>query len=405
MERKRKIEIAVIFILFLGIACYMEFFQSQLEDGTRLRRGTEEEGAQEIELIVNAGDVLSDYSYEISVEKMKPTSEEAAEYFAKAKEEIDANFCREGEELSHVTQEVCVKESYVNGIVSAEWTFDNYHVIDPDGTLIEEGLTEEGVMVGVQVELSCDIYSELYIFSFMAYPRELSSQEKLLQKIGEAIAAQQEKRGEEYITLPDEIEGTKLLWTEARSYLVLKVLLLEGIILILLPMIGAQKKKQEEKERNTRLLLDYPDMVSKLAVLVGSGMSVKQAWNRISARYYDERQKKQAKSSPLYEEMLKTRREIEDGESERAAYERFGDRTGLYSYHRFVRLLVQNLQKGTRNLSELLRQETETAFEERRLLARKLGEEAGTKMLFPLMLMRGIVMAIVIMPAMIGFME
>jgi 1,4-dihydroxy-2-naphthoate octaprenyltransferase len=47
--------------------------------------------------------------------------------------------------------------------------------------------------------------------------------------------------------------------------------------------------------------------------------------------------------------------------------------------------------------------ETETAFEERRTLARKLGEEAGTKMLFPLMLMMGIVMAIVLMPAIFEF--
>ena len=42
-------------------------------------------------------------------------------------------------------------------------------------------------------------------------------------------------------------------------------------------------------------------------------------------------------------------------------------------------------------------------FEERKKQARKLGEEAGTKLLFPMILQLGIVMIIVIAPALLGF--
>ena len=404
MKKKTKLEIAVVFLLFLVLACYMDFSQRSLEDGTLIRRGQEGEADLELELLVDAEDVLSEYPYQLVVEAQKPTYEEIQSYFAAAKEEIDADFCREGENLSHVTEAVCIKDSYANGRVSAEWLFDNYRAIDPDGVLLEEGLTEDGVLIGAEAELSCDDYKETYRFSFMAYPRELSAQEALIGRIEAFLKVEQEKRGTEYIALPDEMDGISLKWTEAGSHIVLQVLFLEVVILLILPMIGVQKKKKETEERNTKLMLEYPDMVSKLAVLVGSGMPVKQAWNRISARYLDKRQKNICEESLLYEEMLKVSREIEDGESERLAYEKFGERTGLYSYHRFVRLLVQNLQKGTRGLCALLEQETETAFEERRMLARKLGEEAGTKMLFPLILMMGIVMAIVLMPAIIGFM-
>ena len=48
----------------------------------------------------------------------------------------------------------------------------------------------------------------------------------------------------------------------------------------------------------------------------------------------------------------------------------------------------------------LLEQEAEDAFEERKSMARKLGEEAGTKMLFPMILMLGAVMLILAFPAM-----
>ena len=50
-----------------------------------------------------------------------------------------------------------------------------------------------------------------------------------------------------------------------------------------------------------------------------------------------------------------------------------------------------------------MEQESENALEERKALACKLGEEAGTKMLLPLMMMLGIVIAIIMIPAMLSF--
>ena len=42
-------------------------------------------------------------------------------------------------------------------------------------------------------------------------------------------------------------------------------------------------------------------------------------------------------------------------------------------------------------------------MEERRNLAKKLGEQAGTKLLFPMMLMLLVVMVILMVPAMMSF--
>ena len=96
---------------------------------------------------------------------------------------------------------------------------------------------------------------------------------------------------------------------------------------------------------------------------------------------------------PLYEEMLITCHEIESGVGEARAYERFGERCGLHRYRKFCSLLVQNLRKGTRGLVQLLEQEVSDAF------AEKSGEEAGTKMLFPMMMMFGIIIVIIMVPA------
>ena len=47
----------------------------------------------------------------------------------------------------------------------------------------------------------------------------------------------------------------------------------------------------------------------------------------------------------------------------------------------------------------MLGREAEEAFEDRKNLAKKLGEEAGTKLMIPMFLMLIIVFAIVIIPA------
>ena len=72
----------------------------------------------------------------------------------------------------------------------------------------------------------------------------------------------------------------------------------------------------------------------------------------------------------------------------------------LKPYTKLVSLIEQNRMNGARNLRAMLELEMEDAFEQRKTTARRLGEEAGTKLLLPLFIMLGIVMIIVIVPAM-----
>lgn len=55
-------------------------------------------------------------------------------------------------------------------------------------------------------------------------------------------------------------------------------------------------------------------------------------------------------------------------------------------------------------MRELLRAEMTEAFELRKHGARRMGEEAGTRLLLPLFLMLGVVMVMVAVPAMLEFM-
>ena len=100
-----------------------------------------------------------------------------------------------------------------------------------------------------------------------------------------------------------------------------------------------------------------------------------------------------------YEEMRQTCHQLQSGMTESEAYREFGRRCRLQPYLKLSGLLEQNRKTGTKNMKTLLQAEMADALEQRKNLARRLGEEAGTKLLLPMFLMLAIVLVIVIVPA------
>ena len=89
--------------------------------------------------------------------------------------------------------------------------------------------------------------------------------------------------------------------------------------------------------------------------------------------------------------------------AETEAYRRFGERCGQMKDKTFSTLLIQNLQKGTRYMADMLEQEAIEAWDERKRKARVLGEAAATKLLLPMVMMLAVVMAIIMIPAFLSF--
>lgn len=393
----------ILFLVVFVVAAVADILDNSQENFTEIERQEPGQGDEEIELMLDAGEILENYSYSLNVEAQKVTKEQAGEYFAGAKAEIEETFCSENESFESITQPVQIKESYQDGMVTAEWSFDNYEVIDLEGNLLEDALTGEGTLVNAQVELTCGAYEEIYSFGFVVYPAKKTPQEEILSQILENLENQMAEEGNDTIELPEEINGVSLSWRREKPHYALKVLLFGGVAVVLLNLSKREKQQKEEEQRKRQMELEYPEIVSKMVILLGSGMSVSQMWNRISAQYLTKRQKKQIKENPAYKEILRTWREIEDGESERTAIEKFGRRTGIRCYHRLSQLLIQNMEKGVQGIYEQLEQEAEDSFRERKQAARKIGEEAGTKLLIPMIIMLGVVMAVVIVPAFLNF--
>ena len=389
---------AVIMILVSVLAISAQISEGMESGGIELElvRPSYGEGDYEEEMTVDAEGILDGYSYQVVVPERILSKQEEQKLLEAAQQEIDDEFVKNGGE---VREKVEIRKSYQEGAVSADWEFEPYDVVDDEGRVVEENIPENGILVKAEVTLRCEsseCISERY---FRVMPKDLDEEQKMIREIENYIKKQAADPGGS-IRLPEQLNGKKLIWNTKKEHLSEKILLLGGVIVIILPFVEQSRKKEREKKRKALLELQYADMVSNLALLLGAGMTVSKAWNRLTENYMNERQKKAICKKEVYEEMQRTAYEIKNGVGEERAYERFGERCGGYRYRKFGNLLAQNLRKGSRGLTRLLEQEAEEAFEERKSMARKLGEEAGTKMLFPMILMLGAVMLILAFPAM-----
>lgn len=147
------------------------------------------------------------------------------------------------------------------------------------------------------------------------------------------------------------------------------------------------------------MMIDYAGIVGKFSLLLGAGMNISLAWEKIAFAYQKKREQGQIEKRYAYEEMLNTLYEIRDGVGELQAYENFGIRCQLSIYRRLSVLIVQNVRKGAQGMQRLLEQEEWEAYEQRKAYARQMGEEAGTKLLLPMGIMLAIVLAILVIPA------
>ena len=152
-----------------------------------------------------------------------------------------------------------------------------------------------------------------------------------------------------------------------------------------------EKKKREERR-------SYPEILQKLTLYLEAGLTVRSAFCRVAEDYEKER-KRGGRCREAYEEMLIATREIHMGVPEGAAYENFGKRTGVREYVRLSTFLTQNLKKGSSTLLQQLKEESVQAEELRIQNARKLSEEATTKLLLPMVMLLVVVMVMIMVPA------
>lgn len=393
---------AVGLLLALGVVLTTaDYLQSHRAADKVISRNSRGEGSRKEELRVKLKGEEEKAEVVIDVAEQQYSREEIRELFARVSGGMEQLILGRNKSLDRIEYDMELLTKVPDEPVEISWELSRYDVVNVRGELQRENLDEAGTLVELRAVLT---YSEneeeqaLYECTVCVYPRRLSEEEERQSRLTEEIQKEEEddRTGRTW-ELPDKLLGKKASYyrkMNSRGAVLIAMAVLSGILLYALEI---QNQGKEKEQRKQQMLLDYPEIVNKMTLFIGAGMTVKRAWYKIVEDY--ERQKELLGERYAYEEMKKTFHEMGSGVAESESYEKFGKRCDIQVYIRFGALLSQNLRKGTKGLTQMLKQESLQAFEERKARARRFGEEAGTKLLLPMFLMLAIVLVIVIVPA------
>lgn len=395
-----KAVIIFLFSFFLFICVYIRDNSRKLmtdENGHEIIKRNAEAGKEEnIELKLKAGEV--EESVVVTVSAQSFNSEELKKKFEETSEILEQIILGENEDLDNVRTDLNLVTEIPDTGISVTWELDNYEVMDVRGGLRTENLIEEGTLVKLTALLRYEEEKAAYEFYARVFPPGMNSSEKIIQNIEEQIRKNDEQtRTEEYLTLPDTVNGMDIQWEYTENIRSFAILILGAGGACMLCVSDKQRRKENEKRSKNQMKTDYPQIINKFNLYIGAGMTVRKAWFCIARDY--EREKNRTGKKQAYEEMIYTMHQIQGGTAEGEAYEKYGARCGIPVYRKFGTMISQNLRKGSKGLSDLLKKEAQEAFEERKNQAKKQGEEAGTKLMIPMFMMLAIVFVIVIVPA------
>jgi tight adherence protein C len=141
-------------------------------------------------------------------------------------------------------------------------------------------------------------------------------------------------------------------------------------------------------KRSEELLMDFSNVVSKLALLTNAGMIMREAWSEVAYTNSDK---------TLYKEMQTACVDMNNGISEAEAVRLFGVRCVIPEIKKFASTIIQGIEKGNSELAMMLQVQSGEVWMMKQQMVRRKGAQANTKLMIPMFIMFiGILIMIVV---------
>lgn len=281
--------------------------------------------------------------------------------------------------------------------MKVEYELSDYEIIDVNGVVNNENL-ENSYEDTLTVRICYEEMSQEYEIRLKVLPRPKSEQEIWNEKVKNSIVGNSDK-----VILPDSIDGKVVRFSGKKTGGYKSLIILPIIAGVVWYYFKFYKPKKAGEEVEMELREDYSEIVSKLSLLMGAGMSGSKAFVKLAEDYNQKIDIAKPRKRAAYEEINRMVKLIENGVAEEDAYESFGRACRNHSYIKLANLMTQNVKKGGAEFNSILKAEVSNAFTERKALARQRGEKAGTKLLLPMIMMLSIVLIIILVPAFMSF--
>ncbi len=390
--------VGLVSALGLHLSSRME---AKLSDGAQLIRN--EWGAGDYQVILQAKAGEWNQRVAFLVQERQYTGEEMKELKRQLYGLLPELIRGDNQDLQHVTSDLDLVTSVEGYPFRLSWDSEKPERIGRDGRVMEEGVSSGGEWVSLRAEITGDgVEKDSVELRVFVTSKKLSPKDEFFKSLENMlISIENSQMDQKIINLPQSLNGIEIDWEEQErdNSIFVLLLFLAGSVLAMGGM--DQDLRRNSRKRSRLLTLEYADFVSRLRLYLSAGLNVRNAFVRMTRDYAGGKRSKGKEY--LYEEMKAACHQLENGVAEEQVYQQWGQRCGEMRYRRLSFLLSSYLRQGNDHLLQMLAQEADNALEDRKNLARKAGEEAGTKLLLPMVMMMGVIMLLVLLPAYINF--
>lgn len=386
-------------------------------------------------LHVDAENLARDMEFSVSVSSRKYEKEEADAKFLEKLEELQGSILGENESFEKINSKLNFIQDLGDGI-KASYAFEpkvkrdsdvistksdiedfNYYVryrnlIDGNGNVKNEDFKQDEFCTGyIEIQLGTEIKgkegtyrSEKFLLPVKVISRPLTPLESFKVAFSkEIIEKDKETISDDTIKLPKVVNDFKISYKEKRNLTFLLMPFIGVLVAVLLEARDKEKERDRLKKRKRRLEIDYTQIITKILLYVSSGMTIRNSMMRLAEQYQKTKDvEKKNEERVAYEELIIVRNKLSSGYSEVRAYEEMAKNINMRTYTRFLNIIIQSIKNGNKELKNILNMEVQDALYERKQHAKKLGEEAATKLVLPLMMMLAVIMVIIMVPAFMG---
>ena len=358
------------------------------------------EGDKEIALILRQEEQEEEYSLRLQEKTLSPEEEKKLRHSFFM--ELEETMAGDNVSLRQTEHPLCFEDRLPGWPFQIRYEPEASQYIYLDGRLGQwDEIAGEKSCVKTQVTVTAEYEDYQWIQSFdviLTEPEEERAPTDF--ERAEAALERQENRmktQEEYV-LPETVSGVGV--EKKDSFSVWGLLFPGAGILLFLLIHRISDIKNKENTRRKETMQDFPVIVHLMALYMGAGLSFASAVHRISADYMSgsRSQKKYA-----FEEIVRMDARMRLGEGQQDACMWWGRRFKEPVYQKLSLTLLQVMGKGTREGRELMEHMQQEAFRKRMDQARKEGEEASTRLLFPMIVLLAMVMILVMFPAVMRF--
>ena len=233
-------------------------------------------------LDVKVGDTKKKIRTDIEVSERRYTTEEIQELFGRIIRRMDRLILNENQTPDHVETDLNLITEIPGEPVTVSWELDRYDVMNVKGEIQEKNIAEKGTLVKLNAVLT---YTEnekeqaAYQCVVCVYPKKLSGEEKIKKTVTENMKKADEKqREQETMILPERLGKNEIRYYHPFHNRGMIMLTMSIMIGILLCALQKQNEKKALEDRKKQMLKDYPDIINKLTLYLGAGMTVKRAW-------------------------------------------------------------------------------------------------------------------------------